>query len=200
MTSRTRWTAALVPAACLIGFAVSSCGTALHGSYQSLQPTAGQSTPTPPASPTASPSATPSPSTLPVSAACEATVPQNYTDVFSTSVTLTTQPDGLQVGDIHQGCGPAVKDGETVTVEYTGWLTNGTEFDSSRKPGRQPFSFVVGQGQVIQGWDRGVVGMQIGTIRRLVIPPSLGYGSTAQGSIPANSTLVFNVELLSIAS
>ncbi len=133
------------------------------------------------------------------SGSCHAGVVQNYTDSFSTKVALTKLPDGLQYGDIIVGCGAAVKKGDKVTVEYTGWLTNGTEFDSSRSAGRQPFSFVVGAGNVIPGWDEGVVGMHVGTVRRLVIPPALGYGSSGAGSsILPNATLVFNVELLSI--
>ncbi|MGC8461567.1 MAG: FKBP-type peptidyl-prolyl cis-trans isomerase [Candidatus Dormibacteria bacterium] len=148
--------------------------------------------------PIAATTPTPSPATSATAASsCHAV--QNYTDSFSTKVKLTTLPDGLQYGDIVAGCGATVKKGDKVTVEYTGWLTNGTEFDSSRSPGRTPFSFTVGNGQVIPGWDEGVVGMHIGTVRRLVIPAALGYGASGSGStIPPNATLVFNVELLSI--
>jgi peptidylprolyl isomerase len=81
--------------------------------------------------------------------------------------------------------------GQRVSVRYTGWLANGTEFQSST------FSFTLGRGEAIAGWDQGIVGMRVGERRQLVIPPSLGYGAQANGAIPANSILVFNVELLS---
>ncbi len=150
--------------------------------------------------PIAATTSTPSPSsTASSSASCHSGVVQNYTDSFSTKVSLKKLPDGVQYGDIIEGCGAQVKAGDKVTVQYTGWLTNGKEFDSSRSPGRQPFSFVVGKGTVISGWEEGVLGMRVGTVRRLVIPPALGYGAGGAGSsIPPNATLVFNVELLSI--
>lgn len=105
--------------------------------------------------------------------------------------------------DLVVGTGVEATNGRRVTVNYTGWLysstatdNKGTQFDSSI--GRTPFAFTLGGGQVIAGWDRGVVGMRVGGRRRLVIPPSLGYGSSANGPIPANSTLVFDVELLAV--
>jgi peptidylprolyl isomerase len=121
-------------------------------------------------------------------------------DSFCTSVVIgTTLPDGLAYGDIKPGTGAQPKAGQQVTVQYTGWLrSNGQMFDSSRLPGRQPFQFSIG-GQVIKGWNEGVPTMQVGGKRRFIIPPALGYG--AQGSpptIPANATLVFDIELLSI--
>lgn len=91
----------------------------------------------------------------------------------------------------------AVKAGDIVAINYTGMLTNGTKFDSSYDRG-QPIKFVVGKGQVIKGFDDGVVGMRVGEKRRLTISPNNGYGSQAVGAIPANSTLVFDVELVSI--
>ena len=120
-------------------------------------------------------------------------------DSFTQQVPLTTAADGLKYGDIVTGTGAQPHAGDTLTVQYTGWLTNGCVFDTSRQPGRQPFSFVIGANppNVIAGWDQGVLTMRVGGKRRLVIPPSLGYGSQAQGPIPANSTLVFDVELLS---
>lgn len=103
----------------------------------------------------------------------------------------------LEIADITVGTGATAAAGDFLTVHYTGSLTNGTVFDSS--VGRTPFSFRLGAGAVIAGWDQGLVGMRVGGRRRLTIPPSLGYGSQAVGSIPPNSTLRFDVELLSIA-
>jgi len=103
----------------------------------------------------------------------------------------------LQMEDVTVGTGTEAVAGKTVTVNYVGMLTNGTQFDSSYSHG-QPFSFALGAGQVIQGWDQGVAGMKVGGKRILVIPPSLGYGAQAVGPIPANSTLVFQVELLGV--
>jgi FKBP-type peptidyl-prolyl cis-trans isomerase len=108
-------------------------------------------------------------------------------------------PDGLQYEDQAVGTGPEAKAGDTVTVNYVGTLTNGTKFDASADHGT-PFSFPLGQHKVIAGWDEGVAGMKKGGKRHLVIPPSLGYGPQAMGDkIPANSTLVFDVELVSIS-
>lgn len=111
-----------------------------------------------------------------------------------------TSPSGgtLGVQDLVVGTGPTAATGDTVTVHYVGTLTNGSKFDSSYDR-NQPFVFRVGAGQVIAGWDQGVPGMRVGGTRRLNIPPSLGYGNQAVGPIPANSTLVFEIELLSIA-
>ena len=123
-------------------------------------------------------------------------------DSFSESVPLTATSDGLQYGDIVVGGGPVPQKGQNVTVQYTGWLTDGCVFDTSRQSGRGPFSFVIGATppNVIAGWEEGVITMHVGGRRRLVIPPSLAYGAQAQGSIPANSTLVFDVELLAVGA
>jgi protein-disulfide isomerase len=105
---------------------------------------------------------------------------------------------GLGIVDLAPGSGAAVKNGDTVTVHYTGTLTNGTVFDSSRKSGR-PFTFQVGAGHVIKGWEKGLVGMKVGGKRKLTIPADLGYGDRgAPPVIPPRSTLVFEIELLSI--
>jgi FKBP-type peptidyl-prolyl cis-trans isomerase len=103
-----------------------------------------------------------------------------------------------QIVDLKAGTGPAAKVGDRVSVHYTGTLTNGTKFDSSRDRG-QPFAFPLGQGRVIRGWDVGIVGMQVGGQRKLTIPPEEAYGSRgAGGVIGPNATLVFDVEMLKI--
>jgi len=108
------------------------------------------------------------------------------------------QPAGLVVTEELVGAGPEAKSGDKVRVHYTGWLTDGTKFDSSRDSGR-PFSFTLGAGEVIPGWDAGVAGMKVGGKRKLTIPPDLGYGAQgAGGVIPGNATLLFDVELLKV--
>ncbi len=105
---------------------------------------------------------------------------------------------GLQYIVVREGDGPPAQTGQTVQVHYTGWLTDGTKFDSSRDRG-EPFSFQLGRGAVIRGWDEGVASMQVGEQRRLIIPPELGYGARgAGGVIPPNAVLIFDVELLGI--
>ncbi len=113
------------------------------------------------------------------------------------SPTERTTPSGLRITDLALGEGAEAKSGQTVVVNYRGTLTNGKEFDSSY--GRGPFSFPLGAGRVIRGWDEGVAGMKVGGKRKLVIPPDLAYGERgAGGVIPPNATLVFEVELLEI--
>ena len=106
----------------------------------------------------------------------------------------------LEIEDLSVGTGVEAISGDKVTVHYTGWLIDGTKFDSSLDRG-QPFSFQIGARQVIEGWDRGLRGMQVGGVRKLTIPPELAYGDRAVGGglIPANSTLVFEIRLLKIA-
>lgn len=104
----------------------------------------------------------------------------------------------LQIRDLAKGTGEEANVGETVTVHYTGWLMDGTKFDSSLDR-NQPFSFTLGEGRVIPGWEQGVEGMKVGGKRELIIPPELGYGAQgAGGVIPPNATLKFNVELLGV--
>ena len=107
--------------------------------------------------------------------------------------------DELKIEILAEGTGPQPQPGQTVTVHYTGWLTNGTKFDSS-KDRDQPFSFPLGKGKVIQGWEQGVAAMKQGSKVKLTIPPELGYGPHgAGGVIPPHATLVFEVELLGIS-
>jgi peptidylprolyl isomerase len=108
-----------------------------------------------------------------------------------------TTPSGLKYEELQEGTGALPKAGQTVVVHYTGWLTNGTKFDSSVDRGT-PFRFKLGAGQVIKGWDEGLATMKIGGKRKLLIPPTLGYGSRGVGPIPANSELIFDVELLGV--
>jgi FKBP-type peptidyl-prolyl cis-trans isomerase len=111
---------------------------------------------------------------------------------------MASPETGLRVEDLQPGNGVAAKSGDTVDVHYTGWLTNGKKFDSSHDR-KQPFSFKLGAGQVIAGWDQGVAGMKVGGKRKLHIPPNLGYGARGAGNvIPPNADLIFEVELLKI--
>ncbi len=104
---------------------------------------------------------------------------------------------GLRYIDVEAGDGPEAKAGDSVSVHYTGWLVSGRQFDSSRDRG-QPFEFPLGAGRVIKGWDEGVAGMKAGGVRKLIIPPDLGYGTRGAGPIPPGATLIFEVELLEI--
>jgi peptidylprolyl isomerase len=114
-----------------------------------------------------------------------------------TPKTVTTR-SGLKYVDLEVGTGALPKSGQTVVVHYTGWLTNGQKFDSSVDRG-EPFSFVLGRGQVIKGWDEGVATMHVGGKRKLTIPPFLAYGAQGvPGVIPSNATLIFEVKLLNI--
>ena len=136
-------------------------------------------------------------------AACSnsSTSPSTSTTGTGGVSTITT----LQSTDVKVGTGTEATNGRTVTVNYTGWIYSesatdhhGTKFDSSVDR-NQPFSFILGAGQVIKGWDQGVLGMKVGGQRTLTIPPSLGYGSAGvSGVIPANATLVFDVQLLAV--
>ena len=125
------------------------------------------------------------------------------TDGFSASLgvdttALTRTPSGLRYQELAKGEGKEAAAGKVVLVHYTGWLPNGEKFDSSRDRS-EPFSFTLGAGQVIAGWDEGVAGMKVGGRRKLVIPPDLGYGTAgAPPDIPPGATLVFDVELVDV--
>ena len=108
---------------------------------------------------------------------------------------VVTTPSGLKYQDLVEGKGESPKEGDTVAVNYTGWLLSLKKFDSSNG---NPFTFRLGKGEVIKGWDEGLLTMKVGGKRKLVIPPDLAYGERANGIIPANATLVFEVELLEI--
>ena len=124
-------------------------------------------------------------------------MPKNPAPIPAESNTVTTA-SGLQYVDLVVGTGPSPERGQKAVVHYTGWLTDGTKFDSSVDRG-QPFQFPLGMGRVIAGWDEGVATMKVGGKRKLTIPPNLGYGARgASGVIPPNATLVFEVELLGI--
>ena len=119
-----------------------------------------------------------------------------YFAVHKNSSPEAPQVTELVMEDLTVGEGAEAEVGKLLTVDYTGWLEDGTEFDSS--VGGQPFQFTLGQGRVIKGWDEGVVGMKVGGKRKLIIPPDLAYGEGGSGSIPPNATLTFEVELLAV--
>jgi FKBP-type peptidyl-prolyl cis-trans isomerase len=122
----------------------------------------------------------------------------NYTLNYSfTPGNIISSPTGLQYIDVVEGTGATPTRGQRVTVQYTGILTSGFKFDSSRDR-NQPFSFNIGLGRVIEGWEEGIATMKVGGRRQLIIPASLGYGTQGQGSIPPNATLIFDVEVLEI--
>ncbi|MGI8907499.1 MAG: FKBP-type peptidyl-prolyl cis-trans isomerase [Candidatus Sumerlaeaceae bacterium] len=140
--------------------------------------------------------------TLATLAGAETTTTQSSSTTTTTTKAApaseeVTLPGGTKYVDEVVGTGPEAKAGKTVTVHYTGKLTNGTKFDSSKDHG-QPFRFPLGGGQVIAGWDNGVAGMKVGGKRKLTIPADQGYGSRDMGKIPPNSTLLFDVELLGV--
>ena len=140
-------------------------------------------------------SATPSASQSTAPTDQSATTAPSDTTAPTNAAPATT--DKVTIKDLKEGKGAAAKAGDSVTVEYTGWLTDGTKFDSN--VGGTPFPVTIGAGEVIPGWDQGLVGMKVGGTRVLMIPPSLGYGAQgAPPTIPANATLKFQVKLLTL--
>ncbi len=126
------------------------------------------------------------------------TTTANTTAPAAQTAAESTAATALKMEDLKVGTGAEAVAGKTVSVHYTGWLTDGKKFDSSLDRG-QPFEFQLGAGQVIQGWDKGVAGMKVGGKRKLTIPSDMGYGARgAGGVIPPNATLVFEVELLGV--
>lgn len=124
-------------------------------------------------------------------------------DEFGNVITPTPPPlevsEDLQIEDIVAGEGAEAKAGDTLRVDYTGTLEDGTQFDSSKDEGREPFEFILGGGGVIAGWEQGVQGMKVGGTRKLTVPPELGYGDAGSGEIiPPGATLIFEIELLEI--
>lgn len=130
----------------------------------------------------------------------EQQVAEHYADELGVELdSMEMRHNGLHFQDLEAGDGARADSGDVVTVHYTGWLPDGTQFDSSRDRD-EPFEVAIGYGRVIQGWDQGIVGMHVGGRRLLVIPPGLAYGTARRGPIPANSTLVFDVELLDVTN
>jgi peptidylprolyl isomerase len=132
------------------------------------------------------------PTTLGLGPSLNSTAPQTVADSE-----FTTSQTGLKVHNFVIGTGTEATVGRIAIVHYTGWLTNGSKFDSSLDR-NQTFAFTLGVGDVIRGWDEGVAGMRVGGKRQLVIPPALAYGVSGSGSIPPNATLVFEIELLAV--
>ncbi len=118
--------------------------------------------------------------------------------ITKNNLTATRLPSGLYYAIEKQGTGQQPKPGDKVKVNYTGRLLDGTEFDSSLKPGREPFEFTIGQGQVIKGWDEGIPMFKVGGKGKLLIPSALGYGENGTGNIPPGSVLIFDIELLGV--
>jgi len=140
----------------------------------------------------------PSPTQIPVTATpTTAIISQQPASNSANMDNIITTEGGLQIQDLTVGMGQEVKSGDTVTVNYLGTLQDGIKFDSSYDR-NQPFTTQIGVGQVIKGWDEGIVGMKVGGKRKLTIPPALGYGNQPTGSIPPNSTLIFEVELVGV--
>jgi hypothetical protein len=135
----------------------------------------------------------------PAQLACTNPGPALQNESFSISQPLSATPDGLRYADISVGCGAQAAAGSVVTVQYTGWLESGQQFDTSRKAGHNPLTYQLGARRIIPGLELGVVGMKVGGKRRLVIPPGLAFGTTGRPPlVPPNATLIMNIELVGL--
>lgn len=137
------------------------------------------------------------PASIPLIQSLETTETVSLFNATTTAPISMKETQTMQKTDVVVGMGASAESGKKLTVEYTGTLLNGTKFDSSKDHGK-PFTFTLGVGEVIEGWDEGVVGMKEGGKRTLIIPPDLAYGARAVGLIPANATLMFEIELLKV--
>jgi len=156
---------------------------------------------TPPvASPVTTPPANPATSSAqPAGSAAAPMIPAKTTSPSTPKIISTTTIDGMNIQVTKEGTGPAITNGQTASMLYTGTLADGTVFDSTASRGNTPFSFTLGAGQVIKGWDEGIVGMKVGEERILTIPPALAYGAAGYPPvIPQNATLTFDVTLVGI--
>jgi FKBP-type peptidyl-prolyl cis-trans isomerase len=165
---------------------LASCGdpnaSDTPGAITSVTPAGSQAAPTP----------TPTPAPQPAVAAADITTP-------CTKGKSKTTPGGVKIKDTKCGTGKEATKGSIIKVKYVGKLSSGKVFDSSAKHGGKPVKFPIGVGQVIPGWDEAIPGMRVGGVRTLVIPPAMAYGSAKAGTIPPNSTLVFQVKLLGVS-
>ncbi len=194
----------MLASALALSAVVAACGS---DSSTSKTPTRTSNTPSTQATPATGgvkPAGSPSPNAQPSApAAAQSSTPAAQSDgnapgIPPLSAPIQSTPDGLRYIDEKVGDGASPQNGQNVTVHYTGWLTDGTKFDSSRDR-NQPFSFKLGAGAVIKGWDEGILTMKVGGKRRLIIPAALAYGPQARPpKIPANSVLIFDVELISV--
>ena len=187
--------APILCAAALLPFVLTGCGDKTDGGDTNTAAPVSEANPQPVASASPEASASPSPEETPGNMAGPPAPPGP-----KTTGKMTKTASGLQYEIIKPGTGAAPKTGQYVQVHYTGTLEDGTKFDSSRDRGT-PFSFPLGQGQVIAGWDEGVALMKVGEQRKFVIPPDLAYGATPPpgAPIPPNATLIFDVELLGVS-
>lgn len=136
---------------------------------------------------------------VPTPAPAPATTPQPVTNTAPAPAPTPPKTDEkVKIEEVKAGTGPEVKVGDTLTVQYTGKLPNGTQFDSS--VGKAPLTFTVGKPGIIEGWNQGFLGMKQGGKRKITVPPSLGYGAQGKGDVPPNATMIFDVELLKIES
>jgi peptidylprolyl isomerase len=159
------------------------------------KPAPEQTTATTETTATTSATTTVAPTTTAATTSATATTQGVSMDTFAMPASPQKSSSGLQYVIDQPGTGASPKQGQTVSVHYTGWLTDGTKFDSSRDR-NEPLEFRLGRGQVIKGWDEGIAAMKVGEKRTLIIPPDLGYGARGSGPVPPNATMVFKVELL----